>query len=306
MTETELHTDASALGFGAVLLQRKSDKKLHPIFYFSKRTTETESKLHSFELETLAIIYALKRFRIYLCGIKFKIITDCNALKLTLEKRQVNSRIERWAIELLAYDYTTEHRPGVRMKHVDAFSRIQNVGIVEANSLEANLVLSQSKDIRIKELQVRLQSSEDSLYELRNGIVYRKAGDKLLFYVPTAMEYQIIHKYHDEFGHVGAEKTCQLISQNYFIPQLNKKVKEYVINCLTCIVYSPKTGKAEGTLYSIPKGNLPFAQLHIDHYGPIDKTLLKQYILVVVDGFTKFVKLYPVKSTTSKEVIACV
>jgi len=181
---------------------------LQPIFYFSKRTTETESKLHSFELETLAIIYALKRFRIYLCGIKFKIITDCNALKLTLEKRQVNPRIERWAIELLAYDYMTEHRPGVRMKHVDAFSRIQDISIVEANSLEANLVLSQSKDIRIKELQVRLQSSEDSLYELRNGIVYRKAGDKLLFYVLAAMEYQIIYKYHDEFGHVGAEKTC--------------------------------------------------------------------------------------------------
>jgi len=132
--ETELHTDTSTLSFEAVLLQRKNDKRLHPIFYFSKRTTETESKLHSFELETLAIIYALKRFRIYLCGIKFKIVTDCNALKLTLEKRQVNSRIERWAIELLAYDYTTEHRPGVRMKHVDVFSRIQSIGIVETNS----------------------------------------------------------------------------------------------------------------------------------------------------------------------------
>jgi len=29
----------------------------------------------------------------------------------------------------------------VRIKHVDAFSRIQSIGIVEANSLEANLVL---------------------------------------------------------------------------------------------------------------------------------------------------------------------
>jgi len=148
-----------------------------------------------------------------------------------------------------------------------------------------------------------LQSSEDSLYELRNGIVYRKVGDKLLFYVPTAMEYQIIHKYHDEFGHVGAEKTCQLISQNYFMLQLNKKVKGYVINCLTCIAYSPKTGKAEGTLHNISKGNQPFVQLHIDHYGPVDRTLLKQYILVVIDEFTKFVKLYPVKNTTSKEAI---
>lgn len=58
--ETELHCDANAIGFGATLLQRKLDRKLHPIFYFSKRTTDVESKYHNYELETLAIIYALR------------------------------------------------------------------------------------------------------------------------------------------------------------------------------------------------------------------------------------------------------
>lgn len=86
--ETELHCDASAAGFGAILLQRKVDRKLHPVFYFSKRTTDNESKYHSFELETLAIIYALRRFRTYLLGLKFKIITDCQALSLTLNKKE--------------------------------------------------------------------------------------------------------------------------------------------------------------------------------------------------------------------------
>lgn len=75
--ETELHCDASAAGFGAILMQRKSDRKFHPVLYFSKRTTDREAKYHSFELETLAIIYALRRFRTYLLGIKFKIVTDC-------------------------------------------------------------------------------------------------------------------------------------------------------------------------------------------------------------------------------------
>lgn len=35
--ETELHCDASAIGFGAVLLQRKRDGKFHPVFYYSKK-----------------------------------------------------------------------------------------------------------------------------------------------------------------------------------------------------------------------------------------------------------------------------
>lgn len=85
--ETELHCDASSTGFGAILMQRKADGKMHPVFYFSKRTSEPESKYHSFELETLSIIYALKRFRVYLQGLKFKIVTDCNSLALTLNKK---------------------------------------------------------------------------------------------------------------------------------------------------------------------------------------------------------------------------
>lgn len=108
--ETELHCDASSLGFGAVLLQRQEDKQFHPIFFYSKRATAQESKYHSYELETLAIISALRRFRIYLTGIRFKIITDCKSLTLTLNKKLINPRISRWALELQDYDYVTEHR----------------------------------------------------------------------------------------------------------------------------------------------------------------------------------------------------
>lgn len=91
--ETELHTDASKVGFGAVLLQRQVDGKFHPVFFFSKATTASESRMHSFELETLAIIYALQRFDIYLRGIPFKIVTDCNALALTLNKKDISPKI---------------------------------------------------------------------------------------------------------------------------------------------------------------------------------------------------------------------
>lgn len=58
--ETQLHCDASCLGFGGLLTQKQSDRKFHPIFYFSQRTNAFESKLHSFELEMLAIIYSLR------------------------------------------------------------------------------------------------------------------------------------------------------------------------------------------------------------------------------------------------------
>lgn len=83
--DTELHCDASSLGFGAILMQKQDDGSFHPTAFFSKATTASEAKYHSFELETMAVLYALERFRIYLEGIEFVIVTDCIALQMALD-----------------------------------------------------------------------------------------------------------------------------------------------------------------------------------------------------------------------------
>lgn len=78
--ETELHTDACKKGLGAVLLQKNvSDEKFHPIYYASWKTSPTEKKYTSYELEILVVIKALKKFRVYLLNIPFKIVPDYSA-----------------------------------------------------------------------------------------------------------------------------------------------------------------------------------------------------------------------------------
>lgn len=101
-------------------MQKQSDGKFHPTAYFSKTTTAAESKYDSFELETLAIIYA------------------CNSLTLTLEKKQINPRIARWALELENYDYVIQHRSGSSMGHVDALSRCHESNNPEVQNETAN------------------------------------------------------------------------------------------------------------------------------------------------------------------------
>ena len=90
--ETQLQWNGSPQGFGSCLFQKQDDGKFHPVSYFSKRTTEAESRYHSYELECLCIIYSLNQFHVYLYGITFKVVTDCNSLKLTLDKRDINPR----------------------------------------------------------------------------------------------------------------------------------------------------------------------------------------------------------------------
>lgn len=304
--ETELHCDASSQGYGAILMQKQSDNKFHPVFYFSKRCTDAESRYHSYELETLAIIYALRRFRIYLIGLEFKIITDCQALTLTLNKKLLNPRISRWALELQNFNYRVEHRASTRMSHVDALSRNTNILVISDDPFEIALASAQQNDAIIKDIVSKLEKSESSLYELNNGLVYRKNKDNLLFYVPGNMESRIIQTHHDNLCHVGTAKCYEYLRKSYWFPDMKNKIKAHIATCLKCIYYSPISGKVEGRLHNIPKGEAPFDTLHIDHYGPLPTTMnKKKHIFLVVDGFTKFSKLYAVKSTQTKEVISC-
>lgn len=120
---TEVHTDASKYGVAGILLQKQDDQKLHPTFYYSRQTTTGEQKYHSYELETLAVVESLKKFRVYLIGMKFTVVTDCSALKATSSKKEILPRIARWWLQLQEFNFDVQYRPGERMKHVDALSR---------------------------------------------------------------------------------------------------------------------------------------------------------------------------------------
>lgn len=301
--ETELHTDASKIGFGAMLLQKHNDNQFHVVAYFSKRTTESESHKHSYELETLAIIYALKRFHIYLHGIKFRIVTDCLSLKQTLEKRETNSQIMRWSLALENYDYEIIQRSGTKMRHVDALSRAPGIYAISESDFFQTLADYQGTDTSIRQLKEVLKYGDTDLFSLRDNLVYRKEKNRLLFYVPSLLETSVIRQAH-EIGHFGINKTQEILQRSYWFPKIKEKTSDYIASCLKCLVHQPKCGKKEGFLHIYEKHDKPFHTIHIDHIGPFAETSRHyKHVLIVVDGFTKFVKVYPTKSTGTIEVI---
>src|SRR5436305_13410259 len=78
-----LQTDASTLGLGAILSQ-EIDGKDKPIAYASCQTSQTEAKYGATQLETLAVVWAMKHFRHYLAGALFRLIIDHAALSSLL------------------------------------------------------------------------------------------------------------------------------------------------------------------------------------------------------------------------------
>jgi len=112
---TQVHTDASSLALSGILLQGETPTALHMVYAVSKKTTSAESKYHSSRLELLAIIWTLNRLRPFLLGIKFTVITDCQALVYLNLHKTVKPQIARWFEVLHEYDFEIKYRQAMRM-----------------------------------------------------------------------------------------------------------------------------------------------------------------------------------------------
>ncbi|GFV75351.1 retrovirus-related Pol polyprotein from transposon 17.6 [Trichonephila clavipes] len=203
----ELHTDASSLFFGAVLLQKSDDGLFHPlsIHYFSRKTTVQQEKYSSYELEVLAIIEALKKFRSYLLDTKFKIITDCDAFHKTMHKKDLPAKITRWALMLEEFDYEVCHRSGRQMKHVDALSRYP-IMMISSHDITQKIKEAQNKDEFISQLKSAIKITPSDEYFLKNEILYKLRKNSELLVAPEMMQREIVLHAHAQ-GHFASKKT---------------------------------------------------------------------------------------------------
>ena len=117
-----LHTDGSALGLGAVLSQR-INKIERPIAYASRRTSATEEKYSASKIEMKAVVWATEKFKHYLMGRPFLLITDHTALKTLINLKDPPALFARWILSLQPYDIDVVYKPGRKHGNADALSR---------------------------------------------------------------------------------------------------------------------------------------------------------------------------------------
>ena len=117
-----IHTDASGFATGAVLSQDHGHG-LQPIAYLSKKMVDAETRYPVHEQELLAIIHALKSWRHYLMGAKFKVCTDHHSLKYFKTQPQLSGRQSRWKDVIANYDFDIEYIEGKTNIVADGLSR---------------------------------------------------------------------------------------------------------------------------------------------------------------------------------------
>ncbi|GFW96247.1 transposon Tf2-8 polyprotein [Trichonephila clavipes] len=262
--KTELHTDACKQGYGAILLQEAENGKLHPVYYMLKRQIQQKKK--------------------------------------DFAKKELITRIARWALQLEEFDYEIEHRAGSRMKPIDALSRYPLMMVCN-DTLTAKLKKAQEEDDNIQTLKSLLKKQESEEFFERNVILYKYLNGRELIVSPKAMQAELIKLIHEN-GHFSVGKTEEIVKQEFFIPNLSNVVKKVIVICVPCILANKKTGKKEGFLNPISKESIPLSTYHVDFIGPLPFTNKSyQHIFTVVDAFIKFTWLYPVKTVSAESAL---
>ena len=112
--EVQLAVDASPFGLGAVISHITEEQEERPIAYASRSLTPAEKNYSVIEKEALAIIFAIRKFQQFLYGRRFTLLTDHQPLTLLFGPKKgippiAASRLQRWAIQLSAYQYDIKY-----------------------------------------------------------------------------------------------------------------------------------------------------------------------------------------------------
>ena len=166
----ELRSDASQYGLGAILVQ-KHPSGWRPVAFVSSQMNAQEQNYTVSERECLAIIFALEKFKPYLDGQYFKIITDHCSLCFLKSKAKLPPRLMRWAILLQEFHFDIEYKSGKHHLDVDCLSRFpvptadpdetdREISILPVlnnpNEQKAFIIEQQEGDNRIKRLKERI------------------------------------------------------------------------------------------------------------------------------------------------------
>ena len=144
---------------------------------------------------------------------------------------------------------------------------------------------------------------ETTRFKIKNDIVVKKEKDGHKIYVPKNVVDTLITECHQAYGHIGAGKTHKIIAEHFYDPRLAKVARQVLRDCDSCQRNKVPTC-ASPVIQEYVRPEKPPQLLSIDFFGPLTKTKYGyEHILVMMDTFTKYTKLYPLRRATTKAAI---
>ncbi|UYV63819.1 K02A2.6-like, partial [Cordylochernes scorpioides] len=311
---TEIHTDASNYGIGAVLVQIQKGKE-RAIAYASRTLNKAEKNYSTTERECLAIIWAINKFRPYVFGQPFTIVTDHHSLCWLTNLKDPCGRLARWALRLQEFDVTVVYKSGRKHQDADCLSRSpleysedMEKDIPSIVTLQ-NFSEEQMNDQAIRKIADKLQSSPNNSFVKIDNTLYRKNYDPMgkpwLLVVPRHLRQELLKNFHDSptAGHLGFTKTYDRIRKKYYWPGMYRTVRRYVAHCSDCQRRKHQPQLPSGHLQPIPVPEVAFEKVGMDLLGRFPTSEGgNRWIIVCTDYLTKYAITKALPTSESMEV----
>jgi hypothetical protein len=95
-----IYTNASQLGISSILTHESHSGETLVVFTASRVLSPMERRYSTCEQEPLTVVYALKKFRIYVIGHSVTVYSDNEALSFLKRCNLTSSRVTRWVMQL--------------------------------------------------------------------------------------------------------------------------------------------------------------------------------------------------------------
>lgn len=320
---SEIHADASGIGVGAVLVQKHNHVE-HVVAYASRCLSKAERNYTVTEQECLAVIFAVQKFRSYIYGRPFTVVTDHHALCWLTGLRDPVGRLARWALRLQEYDFVVRYKSGRQHADADCLSRLpasepeadadnfdDYLAVVSSNFPDAEtFIVEQQNDSSLQPLFAVAHGPNSSRrFVMRDRLLWKTNylpwGARFLLVVPTRLRSQVLRTMHDDAtsGHLGTARTLHRTKERFFWPNMHRTVAQYVASCQECQKYKRPTHVPPGLLHPVAPPSSPFEQVGIDLLGPFPRSSTgNRWVIVCVDHLSRYAETAAVPTATAAQV----
>ena len=315
-----IYTDASGYAIGAVLSQKTDSGEESAVCYASRTLKGAEINYGITEKECLAVVWAIKQYRVYVHGKKFSVITDHAALAWLMNITDPTGRLARWSIYLQAYTFDIVHRKGLLHSNADTLSRpprteslnIAMLNYVNVMAVKIDPLEDEPLMFYLENGKYKAGTSRKTINRVNrllphykwndNKLMFRKniQNDKYLEIPRKNVRNDIILKAH-LLGHFQTESTMNRIKEKYIWKGLEKDTIAVISQCKECMEHHGirhQEHPAQST-----KINYVHERIGIDLVNGFPETD-EGYngILVITEYLTKFIMVYPIKSKQAIEI----
>ena len=154
--------------------------------------------------------------------------------------------------------------------------------------------------IRVESPDVKLLLREwDRLYVTKSGILRHRSSDLDQLVLPAKYRPLVLKELHNNMGHLGADRVFDLTRERFYWPRMFTQITEYVTKVCPCLKDRAPNIHTRAPLQNITS-TMPLELISIDFLHLERSVGGYEYILIIVDNFTRFAQAYPTRNKEAK------